>query len=111
MFHWLQGKNLDSDNMRRNHTQAISEVLAQYLRDTGLEKPLLESKIINAWPEVVGTTAARLTKKVEIKNGVLYAYIQSAALKMELFNCRFQLLQKLNNIVGTAVIRDIRILG
>lgn len=97
--------------MRRNQTQPLSEVLAQYLRDNGLEKPLLEKQLIKAWPEVVGATAARLTTKVEIRNGILYAYVQSAALKMELFNCRFQLLQKLNDIVGSAVIRDIRILG
>ena len=55
--------------------------------------------------------AAEMTTRLEIRQGVLYAYMHSAALKNQLFQCRFQLVKKLNETVGSNVIHDIRLLG
>ena len=72
----------------------------------------MERRIIAAWPEVLGPTVARYTGEIGIENGVLYVHIQSAPLRQELFNCRFQLVQKLQQAVGCdGVIQDIRLLG
>jgi len=43
---------------------------------------------------------------------VLYVHVRSSALRQELFNCRFQLVDKLQKAVGAnGIIRDIRLLG
>ena len=97
--------------IRNNHATPIGELLADYLRDTGLEQPLLEQRLMYIWPQVVGSMAATLTAGLEVKNGVLYARLRSAALKAELFQCRFEVVNKLNDAVGAKVIRDIRLLG
>jgi len=60
---------------------------------------------------VVGQMAAQLTSRLEIRNGVLYAYVRSAALKAELFQCRQLLVERLNERAGGRVIFDIRLLG
>ncbi len=96
--------------MRRTNTESIGAVITQLLREQGLEKPLLEHKVLQAWPRLLGAAVARYTGKMEVKNGVLYVHIQSAPLRSELFLCRQQLVEKLNAEVGAEIITDIRLL-
>jgi len=90
---------------------SITEILTSYLHDTGLDIPILQDKLIALWPTVMGPQVARLTSALEIRDGVLYVHIRSAALRSELFQCRFQLVQRLNDAVHAQVIRDIRLLA
>lgn len=97
--------------MRRQNAQSIGEALAQYLRENGLEKPLLERRVVELWPQVMGETVARLTRSVEVTNGVLYVRLSSAALRSQLFEIRFDLVRKMNEAVGNdGVISDVRLL-
>lgn len=97
--------------MIRGNSLSIADVLNIYLRETGLEKTVLEDKVVALWPEIMGDTVARLTRSVEVRNGMLIVHISSAALKAQLFECRFELLKKINDAVGGNAIRDVRILG
>lgn len=98
--------------MRAQKTQAISDLLGEFLRENNLEQHYLEDKAVQLWPEVLGPTVARYTGKIAVKDGVLLVHIQSAPLRQELFQCRHTLLQKLNEAVGaTDIIKDIRLLG
>lgn len=97
--------------MRRQQTQAIGDVIVEYLRESGLEKPLMEKQLVESWPVVMGPSVTRLTRRVELKNGILYVYLNSAALKAELFICRRELVTKLNDHVGSKVIEEVRLLG
>jgi len=82
-----------------------------FLRESGLEQSVLDVQIEEIWPKVMGETVRKLTRSVEVKDGVLYAHINSAALKAQLFENRFELVRKLNEAVGAPAIRDCRILG
>ncbi len=97
--------------MIRGNSLSIADVLNIYLRETGLEKTILEDKVVALWPEIMGDTVARLTRSVEVRNGILIVHISSAALKAQLFECRFELVKKINDAVGGNAIRDVRILG
>ena len=59
----------------------------------------------------MGEVVTRLTRSVEVKNGMLIVKVNSAALKTQLFENRFELIRKLNEYVGSPVLRDCRILG
>ena len=89
----------------------LNDALVQYLRESGLEQSVLEVQVEEAWPRVMGDVVNRLTRSVEVKDGVLYVRVNSAALKAQLFENRFELVSKLNQAVGATVIRDCRILG
>lgn len=89
----------------------LSEALVGFLRESGLEQSVLEVQIADAWPQVMGDVVNRLTRSVEVKKGVLYVRVNSAALKTQLFENRFELVRKLNDAVGAQVIKDCRILG
>lgn len=90
---------------------SISEALVSYLRESGLEQSVLDVQIEQIWPKVMGETVAKLTRSIEVKNGLLVVHINSAALKAQLFENRFELVRKLNEAVGAPAIKDCRILG
>ena len=89
----------------------LSDAIVQYLRESGLEQSVLEVQVEEAWPKVMGDVVNRLTRSVEMREGVLVVHVKSAALKTQLFENRFELVSKLNEAVGAKVIRDCRILG
>ena len=89
----------------------ITDALVGFLRESGLEQSVLDVQIEEIWPQVMGDVVNRLTKSVEVKDGVLYVRVNSAALKTQLFENRFELVRKLNEAVGAKAIRDCRILG
>ena len=94
-----------------NNSSSLTDALFAYLRESGLEQSVLEVQIEEVWPRVMGETVAKLTRSVEVKDGMLIAHINSAALKAQLFENRFELVRKLNEAVGANVIKDCRILG
>ena len=89
----------------------LTEALFAYLRESGLEQPGLEVQVEEIWPKVMGSLVASMTRSVEVKDGMLIVKVNSAALKAQLFENRFELVKKLNEAVGANVIRDCRILG
>ena len=89
----------------------IGDAIIQYLRENGLEQSVLDVHIEEVWPQVMGDVVNRLTRSVEVRDGVLYVRVNSAALKTQLFENRFELVRKLNEAVGAKAIRDCRILG
>lgn len=90
---------------------SIGEALISYIRETGLEQSVLDVQIEEVWPKVMGETVRKLTRSVEVKDGVLVVRVNSAALKAQLFENRFELVRKLNEAVGAPALRDCRILG
>ena len=89
----------------------ITDAIVDFLRESGLEQSVLEVQMEEVWPSVMGETVAKLTRSVEVKDGMLIVHVNSAALKAQLFENRFELVSKLNEAVGAQVIRDCRILG
>lgn len=76
-----------------------------------MEKPIMERRVVEQWSQLMGETVARLTRSVEVTDGVLYVRLSSAALRQQLFEMRFDLIKKLNEAVGCeGVIRDVRLM-
>ena len=90
---------------------SISDALVDYLRESGLEQSVLDMQIEQVWPRVMGETVTKLTRSIEMRDGMLIVHVNSAALKAQLFENRFELVRKLNEAVGANAIRDCRFLG
>ena len=93
--------------MKRQNAQPISNILQRYLREEGLESPLNEYRLIQAWETVLGKAIARYTGQMYIKNQTLYVHLTSPALRQNLQMSRQSLVKRLNEAVGAQVIVDI----
>ncbi len=93
--------------MERRKEENIGNVLLRYLRQSQLETPLNEYRLIQAWSEVAGEQAERFTQSLRIYNQVLYVGLRSSALRNELQMKRLDLIRQLNNKVGANVISNI----
>ena len=94
--------------MSANNSMSIGEALVAYLRENGLEQSVLDEQVEAAWPKVMGDIVNRMTRSVEVKDGVLIVRVSSAALKTQLFENRFELVRKLNEAVGAPALKDCR---
>lgn len=95
--------------MFRRSVEPIDQVLNQYLRRRGMETPLLQKRLMDAWDMVAGHVVARYTTEKFIKNQTLFVRIVNPALKQDLSMMRAQLVGRLNAAVGSGIITDIRI--
>jgi len=95
--------------MFRRKVQPLDDVLQKFLRDEGLETPLLQHRLIDAWPQVVGATVNSYTTERFIKNQTLFVKINNPALRQDLSMMRTQLVKRLNDFVGSMVISDIKL--
>lgn len=93
--------------MKRNNTEQVGDVIRRLLRQEGLETPLNEYRLIDAWKDVVGAGIARYTTNLYIKNQVLYVHLSSSVLRQELAMSRTLLIRSLNAQVGSQVIVNI----
>lgn len=95
--------------MFRVEPQPVGDILDRLLRDEGLETPLLQKRVIDAWDELTGEFVAKHTGNKFIKNQTLIVKIDSPALRSDLSMRRAELAAMLNSRVGAFVIADVRI--
>ena len=93
--------------MKKTESEKVGGVIMQYLREIGLETPLNEHRLIQAWDTVLGPAVSRYTKEIRIYNQVLFVTISSAALRNELMMRRTELVARLNAQAGAQVITQI----
>ncbi len=93
--------------MKKTDSEKVGGVIQQYLREMGLETPLNEHRVIQAWSKVLGPSVSRYTKEVRIYNQVLFVTLTSAALRNELMMRRTELVARLNAEAGAQVITQI----
>jgi len=70
------------------------------LRVQGLETPLLQKRLVDAWPQVAGP--------VVIRNQTLWVRLSNPALRADMSMRRQEYIMLLNGRVGSQVITDIR---
>ena len=94
--------------MFKRDVKAVKELILKTLREQGLETPLLQKRLMEAWPVVAGEAISRYTGSVSIRNQTLYVYLTSPALRADLSMQRSEYVKRLNDYVGSQVITDIR---
>ena len=93
--------------MKRNNTEQIGDAIRKFLRQSGLESPLNEFRLVDAWRDVVGPTIFKYTLNLYIRNQTLFVHLSSSVLRQELQMQREMLVNHLNQQVGANVIVNI----
>ena len=94
--------------MNRSNAEQIGDVLRQFLRIEGLETPLNQHRLMEAWKDMIGEGFEHYIGEMFIKDQTLYVRIKSSVLKNELMMSRSSFVTRLNKAVGSQVITDIR---
>jgi len=94
--------------MFRKNVETLKDVLLRTLREQGLEMPLQQKRLVEAWPEVAGPLITRYTLNTYIYNQTLYVRLSNPALRADLSMRRQEFTQRLNAVVGEQVITDVR---
>ena len=93
--------------MKRGGIKAISELLPATCRESGLETPLNEFRLLKAWAHVLGETVKNYTGEMYIKNQTLYVHVTSSVLRQELMMNRRTIVHRLNEYVKAQVIANL----
>ena len=93
--------------MERHKSLPITSLLDVWLRNEGLETPLLQHRLIKGWPEVMGDTVAQYTGDICIYGNVLRVQIKSPALRQNLLMMRTEIARKMNEYVKAQVIQEV----
>ena len=94
--------------MFRRDVQGIKDLILRNLRQQGLETPLLQKRLVEAWPVVAGEAISRYTLNTYSMNQTLYVRLSVPALRADLSMRRQEFVARLNEYVGNQVIADIR---
>jgi predicted nucleic acid-binding Zn ribbon protein len=94
--------------MFKRNVIPLSEVLQRFLRDNGLETPLQQKRLIDSWEKIAGKAVARYTQEKFIRNQTLFVKISNPALRADLSMMREELMNRLNQEVGSRLITEIR---
>ena len=86
----------------------IKDLILRNLRAQGLETPLLQKRLIDAWPTAMGEAIASYTESLFIRNQTLFVHLTVPALRSDLSMQRREIVRRLNEHVGEQVIADIR---
>ncbi|MDR2691310.1 MAG: DUF721 domain-containing protein [Dysgonamonadaceae bacterium] len=97
--------------MKRVNAQEIGSVLDVFFeQNPALADKLAETRLMDAWNTVLGSSVSRFTDKLYIRKRALYVKLTSSVLKSELMLCREQMIHKLNAHAGRNVIDNIILL-
>ena len=94
---------------RSGGPRAVGDVLARYLRTSGLKEKLRSPAVYQCWPEVAGADACRHTRVVGFNNATLYVEVDSAPWLHMLSTFRKrELLEGLRQTMPGVTVKDIR---
>ena len=98
------GKSRDDNEGNTVHIgQAIQSLLSTYHIKTKFD----EASLINSWERLVGKPIAKRTKKVYIRNKVLFVELDSPSLKHDLGMHKSKILDILKKEFGNEAVQEI----
>jgi predicted nucleic acid-binding Zn ribbon protein len=88
---------------------SIGEALSHLLEKSKWKHRVQELRMRQEWEQMMGTTMARYTRDVSLKDKKLTIYTDVAALKQELLYSKEQLINKINAYFEETVVIDIMV--
>ncbi len=94
-------------NYRNSKFVPLKEVLDDMIQEMRLSTKMHELKIRKFWFETMGSFIANHTSKMYFRQNKLFVFVDSSALRQELFLAREKLRQKLNEYLGEELVQEI----
>ncbi len=88
---------------------SMKEAINLMLEQSHWKERYLVEKIKLDWEILMGKTIAKYTNDLAIKDGILYIFTNTAALKNELSYNKALLIEKINKHIGESFIKDVKL--
>jgi predicted nucleic acid-binding Zn ribbon protein len=94
--------------MLRKNSQNIREIIQEMMQSQPhLSKGIIENRVVQNWPKIMGPTIERATRRVYFSKGVLYVELNSSVVRNELNMLREKIVRSMNQSVGANVVTEI----
>lgn len=85
----------------------IGDALKGFLSKSNLKNGVRAVQIETVWEEIMGKTIARYTEKIQIINHTLFIQTSVGPLKQEIVYQKNKIIQRVNEVFGEQVIREV----
>ncbi|TAE31558.1 MAG: DUF721 domain-containing protein [Candidatus Kapaibacterium sp.] len=93
--------------MTNDSASPLGAVLQKIAAQSGLDKKIQEVSVLEYWAEVVGVQGAKACTITKLEYGIITVHTSAPVWRTELQMRKAEVLQRLNERVGTEVVRDI----
>lgn len=93
--------------MRRSEFQSLGSAIKDYLKVEKIDGKIAELEAVNMWESIIGKQIANATSSIYIKEGVLHIHLRSSIVRNELFMMRNEIIQAINQRIGSRVVKSI----
>ena len=87
---------------------SVGDAAALVGAELGLAEPLVFTRLVDAWPDLVGPAVAAHSRVRGVRNGVLEIGVDSPAWATELRYLESELVERASRLVGAGVVGSVR---
>jgi len=95
---------------RDKNTQPLGQAIRQLLNSYQLTTKFDEATLINSWEKLVGKPIAKRTKKLYIRNKVLFVEFDSSSMKHDFVLHKTKVIELLKKEFGDQIVTEIIIM-
>jgi predicted nucleic acid-binding Zn ribbon protein len=93
--------------MKKQNTAILKDVIAELIRQEGLEEGLLRSRLYDLWDDMLGVTVAKNTRNKYLKDRKLIVELDSSVVRNQLFMMRQDIVKQLNKQLGKEIVDEL----
>jgi hypothetical protein len=100
---------LVQDQALKDTVNELSSLLPGFLRQLHFSEELTGEVVIELWKTIVGETLAQNARPLRMRGSTLVLTVSSEAWKKELFSLRFEILKRLERLLGTSIVSGLEL--
>ena len=86
---------------------SLQDAMQQFLKHSRLKNGIQAVRIEALWEEIMGKTVSKYTDKIQIINTTLFITTTVAPLKNELLYQKEKIIERVNELMGEVVIKEV----
>ena len=87
--------------------QSMNQLLREFLKKVPHQTVLKRGMVLHFWPEVVGERISSVSKNLRFEGSKLILNVENEAWRHEIHTNRYSIAKKLNDKVGSQVVKEI----
>lgn len=91
----------------RRQPRAMGDLLKEFMKSFPGQNELKRGMVLHLWPKIVGDGIGKATKGMRFDGDKLVVTMENEAWRFELHANRYRIVKRLNQRVGSSVVKDL----